>query len=42
VTIESFRATQVDRQIRLAITAFAKAFPSVRLTVERWLTAANL
>lgn len=42
VTIESFRATQVDRQIRLAITAFAKAFPSVRMTVEHWLTAANL
>lgn len=42
VTIEAFRVTKVDRQIRLVITAFAKAFPSVRLTAERWFTAANL
>lgn len=42
VTIEDFRVTRVDNQLRLVITAFARAFPSVRLTAERWLTAGNL
>lgn len=42
ITVEDFRVTKSGNQIQLAITAFVKAFPSVRLTVERWLTAGNL
>lgn len=42
VTIEDFRVTRHGDQIRLVLTAFAKAFPFIRLTAERWLTAGNL
>ena len=42
VTIEDFLVTTNEKQIRLAITASAKAFPQQKITVERWITAGNL
>lgn len=42
VIVEDFRAARHARQIRLFMTVSAKVFPSLRLSLERWLTPVNL
>lgn len=42
VSLSDFQIVQNEKQIRLAITAFASAFPQHSLTLERWITAVNL
>ncbi|MDW8845646.1 prepilin peptidase-dependent protein [Erwinia sp. MMLR14_017] len=42
VMLSDFHIIQHDKQIRLAISAFARAFPRQSVTLERWITAGNL
>lgn len=40
--VEDFRAERTASQVRLFITVSARAYPSLRLSLERWLPAVNL
>lgn len=42
VILSDFQIVQNAKQIRLTLTAFARAFPQQPITLERWITAGNL
>ena len=42
VILSDFRIVQKEKQMRLTITAFARAFPQQSVTLERWITVGNL
>lgn len=42
IVISDFRVLKQVRQIRLLLGGYARRFPQLPLTVERWITAENL
>lgn len=40
--IDDFRILKQDRQVRLRLSGYARRFPQLPVTLERWVTAENL